>query len=350
MLMQNWYWTPRTTIDWADALSECRWAGSDALAHYYVQLHQQHGEEYEQLHVEVEKRIVEEIGRYEMHPRYTDALARAAGTAAAASTPSPTAREIATYLDSILVRSSAVALVYPVDREDDVYVRVDSAVMPPGMGPAVLGAMQRHMPPGITLRPLTAPASADEYVGVLPIYDIELVRRYKEPEVRTWAELLATAPVIIQKSATGKPGELRLNGRIVETPVTLHKSALDTPEWERFVLAEVMVPGELDLDRNAATKVEVRKACHWFAENSRQYEINHVFEGGRDAKPGEVVMVENYTALTDMYVQGRHIPQGTWLVGSKVYSDEVWDDVLQGSFNGYSIFASAWETLVPAQA
>jgi len=59
---------------------------------------------------------------------------------------------------------------------------------------------------------------------------------------------------------------------------------------------------------------------------------------------GAVKIVESYLAPTDLTIAERAIKKGTWLLGVRVVSDELWNAVKDGQLTGFSIGGSARRT------
>jgi DNA adenine methylase len=56
---------------------------------------------------------------------------------------------------------------------------------------------------------------------------------------------------------------------------------------------------------------------------------------------GAVKIVESYLAPSALTVGETPIKQGTWLLGVRVLSDALWQDVKEGRLTGFSIGGSA---------
>lgn len=120
---------------------------------------------------------------------------------------------------------------------------------------------------------------------------------------------------------------------------------------ERFVLGEVLVPEELDADNDAKKKGfegdiysedEIRKAAHGYMERSQFYDLKHQALLAKS----QIRVVESYLAPVDFELVGsdgsiRKIKKGTWLLGSRVLDDELWNSVKSGELMAYSIMGSA---------
>jgi len=107
---------------------------------------------------------------------------------------------------------------------------------------------------------------------------------------------------------------------------------------QRIAFAAVLVPGEPDLDYNKGEKIlteeEVeRVANQWLADYSNidlLHSLNNV-----------AVPVQSYTTYSERTVKVGDddliLPKGTWILGSRIGDDAVWEKVQKGELTGYSI-------------
>jgi hypothetical protein len=112
-------------------------------------------------------------------------------------------------------------------------------------------------------------------------------------------------------------------------------------ESEHYVLAAVLVPDVVDSQGHTYSKETVWKACRWFAENSRQFSVGHVLQGGKPCDSEQIVMIENFVQRGDVRIGQEDIPDGTWMLGSVVKDEEIWSDIIMGRLNAWSIGAYA---------
>ena len=108
------------------------------------------------------------------------------------------------------------------------------------------------------------------------------------------------------------------------------------PEDERYVLGIVLEPETVDAQKDIYSAEEIRNAAHRFMEEFQDVGLMH-----RMRVNGEVKIVESYLAPTDLTIADRAIKKGTWLLGVRVVSDELWNAVKEGRLAGFSIGGSA---------
>jgi hypothetical protein len=118
-------------------------------------------------------------------------------------------------------------------------------------------------------------------------------------------------------------------------------------EEQRIITGAVMIPDKL-VYRNekgkdfyvVATKDTVYEAAQKFASENRNRRIKLTHE--TDTNTSDVFIFESFVTNENRVkevVNFEHLPIGTWFITCKVESDEVWNQVKQGTFNGFSLEA-----------
>lgn len=130
----------------------------------------------------------------------------------------------------------------------------------------------------------------------------------------------------------------------------------ETDEEERIVGGIVLRPQEstedvIDLQADYYTAEDIYDAAHYFMENY----WNEGDHGMRVMHKGEIVndkirILESYIAPVDfdvivhkLGVDGDkvEVTKGSWIMIVKVLNDELWDDVKDGGFSGFSFGGTA---------
>jgi hypothetical protein len=118
-------------------------------------------------------------------------------------------------------------------------------------------------------------------------------------------------------------------------------------EEQRIITGAVMIPDKL-VYRNekgkdfyvVATKDTVYEAAQKFASENRNRRIKLTHE--TDTNTSDVFIFESFVTnekRVKEVVNFEHLPIGTWFITCKIESDEVWNQVKQGTFNGFSLEA-----------
>lgn len=105
-----------------------------------------------------------------------------------------------------------------------------------------------------------------------------------------------------------------------------------------YVLGPVLIPEVVDQQGDIISAEEIAKTAHDFMQDSQTAGLLHkVMLGTRDA-----AVVESYVAPCDMMMKNREgddvmITKGTWMMGTRVYNEEIRDLIKSGKLTGYSI-------------
>jgi len=118
-------------------------------------------------------------------------------------------------------------------------------------------------------------------------------------------------------------------------------------EEQRIITGAVMIPDKL-VYRNekgkefyvVATKDTIYESAQKFASENRNRRIKLTHE--TKTNTSDVFIFESFVTNENRVkevVNFEHLPIGTWFITCKVESDEVWNQVKQGTFNGFSLEA-----------
>ena len=106
----------------------------------------------------------------------------------------------------------------------------------------------------------------------------------------------------------------------------------DESEEERFVFGEVLVPEEIDAHGDIYSIKEVRFAAHFFMEKFGNTGLMH-----EQFINDQAVIIDTFVAPVKMTIEGRKIKKGTWLIGMRILSEKLFNDVKAGRLTGFSI-------------
>lgn len=105
---------------------------------------------------------------------------------------------------------------------------------------------------------------------------------------------------------------------------------------ERYVLGIVLEPETVDAQKDIYSGAEVREAAHRFMEEYRNIGLMH-----RELLGDQVKILESYLAPVDFEVDGKQVKRGTWLLAARVVDNDLWKQVKDGSYSGWSIGGNA---------
>lgn len=102
----------------------------------------------------------------------------------------------------------------------------------------------------------------------------------------------------------------------------------DGKEWERVAFAEVLIPGVKNPLGDFWTERAIVDAAHMFMVRGFIRDVNHDLQD----HSAEWSVVESFIARDG---DPTFVP-GSWVVGIKVHSDELWNAILSNEINGFS--------------
>ena len=113
-------------------------------------------------------------------------------------------------------------------------------------------------------------------------------------------------------------------------------------EYERVVLAEVLIPDVPNSYGDVMTREAIKEFVYEFARQGFGIDVDHdqIDVQGKDA-----IVVESFLAREG---DPTFIP-GSWVVGMKILSDDLWGRIMSGEINGYSYEAEVYMTEVTFQ-
>lgn len=100
------------------------------------------------------------------------------------------------------------------------------------------------------------------------------------------------------------------------------------PEWDRVVMAEVLIPETPNVFNDYWTRENIRLAAYAFMQRGFGIDIEH----DNNDVTGKVHVVESFIARAG----DPDFIEGSWVVGMYIADDAIWADVLSGKINGYS--------------
>ena len=115
---------------------------------------------------------------------------------------------------------------------------------------------------------------------------------------------------------------------IYEIKIPLYK----IDDEKRLVGGVVYEPDVVDLQGDSATAEEIEKACHLFLIESETIGLMHKEAAGR-----RVRIVENYIMPVTAQVGDQIITKGSWVIVVKIFDDEIWKEVKEGKYTGFSM-------------
>ena len=140
------------------------------------------------------------------------------------------------------------------------------------------------------------------------------------------------------KAIEAAAGESKTMPVALTAPICKAERRVDHEGREyRYVLGPVLVPNRVDLQKDWATPGEIENACHRFMMKYQRLSAGH----RRLVKSDEAVIVESYTTPIDLKIGTHEIPQGTWMIGARIYEAKMMKQVDDGVYRGFSVEGDA---------
>lgn len=103
----------------------------------------------------------------------------------------------------------------------------------------------------------------------------------------------------------------------------------DGEEWERIVMAEVLIPDVPNCYGDISTRGTIREAMEAYALQGYIIDVDH---DNIDIKNTKAFVVESFIVRKG----DPDFIEGSWVIGMKIIDDALWQDILEGRINGYS--------------
>lgn len=104
---------------------------------------------------------------------------------------------------------------------------------------------------------------------------------------------------------------------------------------KQIVYGVVYEPDTVDLQDDYASASDIEDACHNFMLDCQVIKLSH------KNTTEEARIIESFIAPVDYEINGQGIKKGSWVMGVKIRSSEIWSGVMDGQFNGFSMGGTA---------
>lgn len=153
----------------------------------------------------------------------------------------------------------------------------------------------------------------------------------KAKAARTLVRLMREADIEVGDSL------LRMAGMATEKADEVEKEwqceIVKADEEKRLIYGIVLQPDIADKQNDTISVEEIEAGAHRFMIKSRHMDLQH-----EKTLPLEAaVPVESYLAPVDFKMGDKPVAKGSWVLVTKIFDDEIWQQVKAGQINGYSI-------------
>ena len=113
----------------------------------------------------------------------------------------------------------------------------------------------------------------------------------------------------------------------------------DDRKYEQVVMAELLIPDTPNVYGDITTRENIREFCYQFAIQGYGIDVNH---NQIDVMGGKLAVVESFIVRPG----DPDFIEGSWVIGMKILCPRLWQDVLDGTLNGFSYEAMVQMTPV----
>lgn len=177
----------------------------------------------------------------------------------------------------------------------------------------------------------------------------------RDPRSLTWSTPVVKGVIEGRPSTTkevealARPDEIE---KLADLPFTRPLPLLKSDSLQ-YVLGIVLEPNDgkdgaplaPDAQSDIYSEDEIRKAAWLFMRKYQGLGLMHE----REATKREMEIVESYLAPVDFTIDGQKIRKGTWLLGAKIHSPELWAKIKRGEIGAWSIDGEAVRQPLDAQ-
>lgn len=129
--------------------------------------------------------------------------------------------------------------------------------------------------------------------------------------------------------------------RLSKEEDTVIKMKVD--DEKRVVTGAVLIPDHLILRKQNGRTFYIKYSAKTIEQMAINFFKNHRNTEGNvehEIPVNGIVYYESYIMNKDRGIQPKEfaeLPSGTWIMSAKIYNDDVWNGIVNGVFNGYSI-------------
>lgn len=99
---------------------------------------------------------------------------------------------------------------------------------------------------------------------------------------------------------------------------------------KRLVYGVVLEPETEDAHGDVISNEEIERAAHFYMLNSQTVGDSHLKEA-----PAKVV--QSYVTPVDFTLNNQFVKKGSWVLVTKILDENLWQDILNGEYTGYSV-------------
>jgi hypothetical protein len=106
-------------------------------------------------------------------------------------------------------------------------------------------------------------------------------------------------------------------------------------EEQQICYSIVLEPEVEDFQHDIIDAETIREGAHTFLEKYLWGEVNMNLMHRKNIE--SVKIIESFISPANFTWEGKNIKKGSWLMGIKVFDNELWKNIKSGKFSGFSI-------------
>lgn len=167
---------------------------------------------------------------------------------------------------------------------------------------------------------ISKPESQVPYTVTHKLADVEEELDQKGQDRLVWSDRPGDRPQILE-----------IDGHNRLTEKEYHAAIFKADAEKRLVFGVVSEPLTVDAQGDVLSEEEIERFAHNFLINSRNFDVRHNWKRVRAS------IVESWIAKSDFEWMGQVIKKGSWIIGVKVFDDDLWGKIKAGVYRAFSI-------------
>ncbi len=268
----------------------------------------------------------------------------------------PITEHIIDKLSPIGIGSPSVTILQPLGQQR-LLVQLEHA-LPDGMLNSILKTISKAAGPNVTVELAKDDKDNAQIVAVKGAYRLALVPAHHGPmtHLSTMSNIIKVQQSNWQAAAHKASPRFFKEGVNPSIPFKvvpgIVRKSIAAQDWERIVTGVVLEPEVVDGTKtdeslgDIYSEEEIKKAMYFWMENALgSFSYHHVEQGGNPLSAKDIALIENWQARQDEVIGEQTIRKGSWVQTNRVCrtekGDKLWQDILNGHINSWSIGAMA---------
>ena len=167
---------------------------------------------------------------------------------------------------------------------------------------------------------INKPETQTPYTATHRLADVEADLEQKGQDKLVWSERPGEKPRLLDINGHNKFTEKEYNAAIFKADAE-----------KRLVFGVVSEPLTVDAQGDVLSEEEIEQFAHNYLINSQKFDVRHNWKRVRAS------IVESWIAKADFEWMGEVIKKGSWIIGVKIFDDDLWGKIKAGVYKAFSI-------------